>query len=106
MGYGLYYRARPDQNFSGLSISLLPVSGLQEQDCAKAVSRLLPIWRRWCNVESETVDVSEFSVWETIAPNAVVTGYLLNGARMPDPGWIDRRPVDDIRQLPGYAPLP
>ena len=105
MAYGLYYRARPDQRFFGLSLSLLPVAGLNEKSCAMAVGRMLPIWRRWCNVESETVAASEFSVWETIGPNAAVTGYLLNGASRPDPAW-NRKPAADIRQLPGYAPLP
>ena len=105
MAYGLYYRARLDQRFPGLSLSLLPGPGLNERSCANAVGRLLPIWRRWCNVESETVAASEFSVWETIGPNAAVTGYLLNGASRPDPSW-NRKPAVDIRQLPGYAPLP
>ena len=37
---------------------------------------LWPIWRRYANVEIGSVRNSEFSVWETIAPAAVVTGYL------------------------------
>ncbi|MBQ7206591.1 MAG: glycoside hydrolase family 9 protein [Lentisphaeria bacterium] len=106
MAYGLYYRKRPDQRFPGLSLSLLPGPGRNEKGCADGVGRKLPIWRRWCNVEAETVAASEYSVWETIAPNAVVTGYLLNGASRPDRRWIDRRPANDVRLLPGYAPLP
>lgn len=35
-----------------------------------------PIWRRYGNFEILSVRNSEFSVWETIAPAAVVTGYL------------------------------
>ena len=106
MAYGLYFRPRPDQHFPGLAVSLLPEPGYDEDACARAVARLLPIWRRWCNVESETVAASEYSVWETIGPNAAVTGYLLNGARLPKSEWLERRPADDIRKLPGYAPLP
>jgi len=106
MAYGLYYRSRPDQHFLGLALSLLPGAGYGEDGCAAAVGRMLPIWRRWCNVETETVAASEYSVWETIGPNAAVTGYLLNGAARPDPGWSARRPAADIRQLPGYHPLP
>ncbi|MBR4665451.1 MAG: hypothetical protein IKO93_16420, partial [Lentisphaeria bacterium] len=105
MAYGLYYKKQWGQNFAGLNLSLIPKSGLSEKDCAKAVSKLLPIWRRWCNVESETVDSSEYTVSETIGPAAAVTGYLLNGASKPDPAW-NRRPADDIRKLPGYDPLP
>lgn len=106
LAYGLFYPARPDQNFPGLNISLLPKSGLDENTCAKELARTLPIWRRWCNVEGETVDASEFSVWETIAPAAAVTGYLLNKARKPDPEWVNRKPAADIRALPGYDCLP
>ena len=106
LAYGLYYRKRPDQGFFGLSLSLLPGPGRTEKGCADGVARMLPIWRRWCNVEAETVAASEYSVWETIGPAAAVTGYLLNGARKPDRRWIERRPAADIRRLPGYAPLP
>lgn len=67
---------------------------------------MLPVWRRWCNIEEETVEVSEFSVWETVAPAAVVTGYLLNGPQLPDPEWVARAPAADFRTLPGYNPLP
>jgi len=35
-----------------------------------------PIWRRYGNFEIMSVKNSEFTVWETIAPAAVVTGYL------------------------------
>ena len=67
---------------------------------------MLPVWRRWGNVESQTVAASEFTVWETVAPAAAVTGYLLNGPQKPDPAWYSRKPVKDLRTLPGYNPLP
>ena len=105
MAYGLYYKKQMGQKFPGLDISLMPKSGLSENKCAKEIGQQLPIWRRWCNVESETVDASEYSVWETIGPCAAVTGYLLCGASKPDPSW-NRKPADDIRKLPGYDPLP
>ena len=105
LAYGLYF-PKKNMNFPGLKLSLLPRSGLSEKECAREVGRLLPIWRRWCNVEAETVAASEYTVWETIGPNAAVTGYLLNGASLPDPEWSTRKPADDIRKLPGYDPLP
>ena len=40
-----------------------------------------PIWRRYGNLEIMSVKNSEFSVWETIAPAAVVTGYLTAQSR-------------------------
>ena len=105
MAYGLFYPANKRQNFGGLKLSLLPKSGFDEGTCVREIGKTLPIWRRWGNVEGQTVAASEFTVWETIAPAAAVTGYLLNGARKPDPAW-NRLPAENIRDLPGYAPLP
>ena len=106
MAYGLFYKSNRKQGFDGLALSLLPKPGLNEKACSQEIGRLYPIWRRWGNVEGRTVAASEFTVWETIAPAAAVTGYLLNGAQPPAPAWKTRRPADDIRKLPGYAPLP
>ena len=106
MAYGLFYKARPQQKFDGLAVSLLPESGLNEKECAQKMNLMLPVWRRWGNVESQTVAASEFTVWETVAPAAAVTGYLLNGPQKPDPAWYSRKPVEDLRTLPGYNPLP
>ena len=104
--YGLFYQPRRDQGFEGLALSIFPQVGLTEQECAVALDRLWPIWRRWANVEAYSVAASEYTVWETISPAAVVTGYLLNGATPPTAEQRDRRPVENIRKLPGYAPLP
>ena len=106
MAFGLFYPPKREQLFSGYSLSLLPRAGLNEDECAKELGKVWPIWRRWGNVESRTVAASEFTVWETIAPAAAVTGYLLNKAQMPELRWLNRVPADDIRKLPGYAPLP
>ena len=40
------------------------------------MSEKWPIWRRYANVEIGAIRNAEFSVWETIAPAAAVTGYL------------------------------
>ena len=64
-----------------------------------------PIWRRWGNLENQTVAASEYTVWETIAPAASVTGYLLT----PSSGKTRRArrvPAKDVRELPGYWALP
>ena len=63
-----------------------------------------PIWRRWGNLEILTVAASEYTVWETIAPAASVTGYLLEPSETPPP--VRPPPADDIRKLPGYWVLP
>jgi hypothetical protein len=63
-----------------------------------------PIWRRWGNLENQTVAASEYTVWETIAPAASVTGYLLKPSGTPPP----KRPppAKDISRLQGYWVLP
>ena len=64
-----------------------------------------PIWRRWGNLESQTVGASEYTVWETIAPAAAVTGYLMS----PDaaaPLCPQRLPARKVSDLSGYWLLP
>ena len=63
-----------------------------------------PIWRRWGNLENQTVAASEYTVWETIAPAASVTGYLAKpSSTRPTPR---PAPARDLRTLPGYWLLP
>ena len=64
-----------------------------------------PIWRRWGNLEVLTVGASEYTVWETIAPAASVTGYLISpeAAIPPSPRPL---PAQKISDLPGYWLLP
>ena len=66
----------------------------------------LPIFRRYVNLEFLSVPASEYSIWETIAPAAVTTGYLLEKAQEPLKEWKNRRPAGDFRKLPGYKALP
>ena len=64
-----------------------------------------PIWRRWGNLECQTVSASEYTVWETIAPAAAVTGYLIS----PDAATPLRPrppPAQLLSDLPGYWLLP
>ena len=70
----------------------------------KALAAQWPIWRRWGNLENQTVGASEYTVWETIGPAASVTGYLLDPSGQPPPE--QRRPAADIRDLLGYWAMP
>ena len=63
-----------------------------------------PIWRRWGNLENQTVAASEYTVWETVAPAASVTGYLTVPGGLPRPP--QRAPAKNLRDLPGYWVLP
>ncbi|MGN0843988.1 MAG: glycoside hydrolase family 9 protein [Kiritimatiellia bacterium] len=63
-----------------------------------------PYFRQYPNLEEFTVANSEFTVWETIAPAAFTTGYLLqSGAKVP---FIRREPARSRRDLPGYWAMP
>ena len=70
----------------------------------KALATKCPIWRRWGNVENQTVAASEYTVWETIGPAASVSGYLLSPTGTPPP--VRPAPADDVRKLPGYWTMP
>ena len=95
-----------------LNINLEKLLILDKVEKTKAVVMILdkakatqwPIWRRWCNLENQTVAASEYTVWETIAPAASVTGYLLApGNSKPTP---QRPPAKALSDLPGYWVLP
>ena len=66
----------------------------------------LPIWHRYVNLEFLSVPASEYSVWETIAPAAVTTGYLIEKAALPTDELKNRQPAGDYKILPGYRALP
>ena len=66
----------------------------------------LPIFRRYVNLEFLSVPSSEYSVWETIAPAAVTTGYLLEKPLLPTAKLKAAKPAADFRKLPGYRALP
>ena len=67
---------------------------------------MLPIFRRYVSLEFLSVPSAEYSVWETIAPAAVTSGYLLETPCRPSAALKNRHPVSDFRRLPGYAALP
>ena len=66
----------------------------------------LPIFRRYVNLEFLSVPASEYTVWETIAPASVTTGYLIEKPILPPAEWKKRQPAADFRKLPGYRALP
>ena len=88
----------------GLMFSFASGAYAENQVKAEAISKLLPIWRRWGNLENQTVAASEYTVWETIAPAASVCGYLLTPTGTPPP--VRPAPADDVRKLPGYWAMP
>ena len=71
---------------------------------SKERASLWPMWRRWPNLENQTVAVSEYTVWETMGPAASVTGYLMApGGEGPE---ARPEPAERLSDLPGYWALP
>lgn len=70
----------------------------------KLLATKCPIWRRWGNIENQTVAASEYTVWETIAPAASVCAYLMEPTLTPPP--VRPAPAKDVRDLPGYWTIP
>ncbi len=66
----------------------------------------LPVFRRYVNLEFLSVPSSEYSVWETIAPAVVTSGYLIEKPSLPSAELKNRKPAGDFRKLPGYRALP
>jgi len=111
MAHGLFYRARPERGFAPEPVMLLPkaIVGSPPYDVdtfAKQLGKAWPIWRRYANVEAFTVPVSEYTISETIAPAAALTGWLMEPGWMPSEALKHRKPAGDIRELEGFAPLP
>ncbi len=111
LAHSLMYSPQPDRGFKPSPVMLLPASvvGVNPTNpfaVAKSVGAVWPIWRRFGNVEAYTVGVSEFTVSETIAPAAAVTGWLLTPGYFPTDALKQRMPEKDLANLKGFAPLP
>lgn len=110
LGYALIYPHRKDRKFTPQPTMLLPKSAIGDftniEDFSKKVGRLLPIWRRFANVEAYSVAASEYTVSETISPALAVCGWLLEPNWLPSDELKNRQPTKDHRKLKGYAPLP
>ncbi len=111
LAHALFYDARTDRKFFPepkvlFSESTLGNINLTVDEFSSLLSKLWPIWRRFSNVESYSVAASEYTVNETIAPALATTGWLLNSPWLPSENIRNRKPVDDIKKLKGYAPLP
>jgi hypothetical protein len=72
----------------------------------KENSDQLPIFRRYVNLEFLSIPSSEYTVWETIAPAIVTTGYLIEKPSSPTIEQLNKKPASNIYQLPGYYALP
>ena len=70
----------------------------------KALAASWPIWRRWDNMEHQSIKASEYTVADTIRPAASVTAYLTDPTGTPPP--VRRAPAESLRDLEGYWLLP
>lgn len=110
LGYALIYPHNTEENFTPQAVMLLPKSVIGDytriENFSKKIGNLLPIWRRFTNVEAYSVSASEYTVSETIAPAMSVCGWLLEPNWKPNDALKNKRPASDHRKLDGYAPLP
>ncbi len=112
MAWGLSYAPRKDHKFDGMSISLLPKSIYPHDTIedinkyAKLVGNNLPIWRRFANVEGWSVAASEYTVSETLGTQAAITGCLLQPGWKPTEAQKTKKPVSDLKRIPGLTALP
>jgi len=108
---GLYKQARKDHGFESRSICLLPKSltggkNLSLDETSKVARGVVPMWRTFTNMEAFSVAQNEYTVWETIAPAAGVTGCLMGPGWEPSASLKRRRPAKSIRDLHGYIAMP
>ncbi|OQA87418.1 MAG: Cellulose 1,4-beta-cellobiosidase precursor [Lentisphaerae bacterium ADurb.Bin242] len=111
LAHGLYYDSSARHQFLGASLSMLPKrftggKDRTEKETRELLGKVWPVWRRFANVEAYTVDVSEYTIWETIAPAAAVTGCLMSPGFLPSDELKNRKPASDVRSLSGYVILP
>jgi len=106
----LNFEMRKDHKFDGAYANLLPKNQggnekLSVKDCYSKLFELIPLYRRFANLEGDAVEQNEFTVWETIAPAAAAYGALLPPNWKPDPTWkkLQPQPLDDLE---GYIFLP
>lgn len=112
LSYGLYWDPRKDHDFAGMNFALLPSARTEEGEAtplwkyARNVVRSVPIFRRFGNVENWSVATSEYTISETIAQSAALTGCLLSPGWMPSKQLKNRKPVKNVAELPGLTALP
>lgn len=109
--FGYVVPPRPDHKYKGCDITMLPnsLSGgktLTRAECFDVVQKVIPVWRRFANLEGYAVSQNEYTVWETMAPAAAAYGALLAPGWKPPPEWKELKPQSDIRKIPGYIFLP
>ncbi len=103
---------RKDFHFTGRLVNLMPrtMGGdnpeLTRPECYKLLQSNVPVWRRFANLEGNSVKNSEFTVWETIAPAAAAYAALLPDHWLPPPEWKTVEPRKRLDEIPGYIFLP
>jgi hypothetical protein len=94
LAFNLKVDSRADHNFSGLNTSILG-----------DVDQVLPIYRRFGNLEGLSVPQDEYTVHETIGPAVAVTAYLIDKDMKPSQELKNKRPKK-FTELKGLVPTP
>ena len=107
--YGLFEDSRSD--YAGFSAAQMPPpynnSALASSTAVKtALQTAMPYWRRLCLLESQIVPITEFTVAETVAHAAMITGILMGENWQPSQETKRRRPKKRRELLHGWIIQP
>jgi endoglucanase len=92
--FGIKVPAREDHNFAGIDVNFFT-----------ELESVMPVWRRFGNIEGRSVPQDEYSIWETISPAVGVTAYLMGDHFMPSDALKNRTPKR-FEDMAGSLPTP
>ena len=108
--YGMFEPAIPARSFHGAWVGQLPAPlWAAQQTQAQIVAKLTsswPLWRRATWLEQANPATTEFTVYETIAPAAAVTGCLMPLGYHPSSDLITRPPRTGAAARDAWLALP
>jgi hypothetical protein len=108
--YGLSVDGRSDPFFEEVDVAMMPPpwdnESMSIDDVSDALYEVIPGWRRFVPLEQSNVALMEFTVWETIAPAAGVTGCLMGEGWVPDAALIEREPLSESAQQSSLWVMP
>ena len=89
--YGLFLESRNDHGFQSLNKSFVSDTADFEAH-SKMINGVIPFWRRNCQIGGLEVPQNEFTIWETIAPSAAMSAYLLDENWRPSSELLNEKP--------------
>ena len=109
--YGLFKDARGDCAFSGAASCHIPgrvrttVTNTRGVVAGYLQSKV-PVWRKTVNVQDQSVSNSEFTIWETVSRNVLMTAMMMSPGWTPSDALVNRAPIADEKEIEGFISLP